>query len=430
MRFFQILLTVTAITDYDYCYEHINFVNQTLYDEIVDYFFPKELRNPKIEMDLYLCRLTLSAKICCQCTKTCKYYGTCCIDAFFDKSITSLEEYVTLFLKMTNMRRCVSYLRVTSNINISSYFLVEEVPTFASCENKHSPYASVCSGSDLNNDVRVIADGFVYKNKYCALCHGFPYSFANLNLLGCKNSATISGINMTVPDNTCILRISEETELRYKKEILGNLNIEVFLPEINEKNCSLEEINLCFFSHFSLISTSKRWYANPQCAKCIGETDLGNENCHKVVFTYDFHTRPPHFKLVITFDDDGNYDSVLTTGQPLCPWDQYFDIFSNQCKSKKHNTCEKIISSDLNSTVPSVLWRKTFMREQLPLNFVQLFKTYGKFVEVLGLSRQSNYFFIVPGKEFRYTQLYGFSPWHHLLHNRVCADPEIINALE
>ena len=55
--------------------EYIKVVNQTLYDEIVDSFFPKELRNPKIEMDFYLCRFTLPNKTCCRCTKTCKYYG-------------------------------------------------------------------------------------------------------------------------------------------------------------------------------------------------------------------------------------------------------------------------------------------------------------------------------------------------------------------
>ena len=50
--------------------EYIKVVNQTLYDEIVAYFFPKELRNPKIEMeietkiemDFYLCRFTYLTK--------------------------------------------------------------------------------------------------------------------------------------------------------------------------------------------------------------------------------------------------------------------------------------------------------------------------------------------------------------------------------
>ena len=93
-------------------------MNQTLYDNIVDYFFPKELRNSKIKMDRYLCystlphhaccQFTLLDELCCLCTKICKYYGTCCIDAFFDNSITSVEEYVTLFLKMANMKRYVS----------------------------------------------------------------------------------------------------------------------------------------------------------------------------------------------------------------------------------------------------------------------------------------------------------------------------------
>ena len=67
------------------------------------------------------------------------------------------------------------------------------------------------------------------------------------------------------------------------------------------------------------------------------------------------------------------------------------------------------------------------MKEQLPHNHVQFFLTHGNFVEVLGLSNQFSYFFRVRYKEFPYTQLYGFSPQQHLLHNRVCADPQMIN---
>ena len=42
--------------------EYIKVVNQTLHDEIVAYFFPKEFRNTKIEMDFYLCRFTYLTK--------------------------------------------------------------------------------------------------------------------------------------------------------------------------------------------------------------------------------------------------------------------------------------------------------------------------------------------------------------------------------
>ena len=195
----------------------------------------------------------------------------------------------------------------------------------------------------MSSDVRVIADGFVYKNKYCALCHGFSYSPITLNLLECEKSANISGVKMTVPDDTCMLRISDDPELGYEKV---NFHIEAYLPEVNNLNCSLEKITLCFYSHLAMIKTSKgRWYANPQCAECIAKTDLGNENCQKELPSL-VRIRPSHFRLVISFDDDGNYDSVITTGQQVCPGDQYFDIFSNQCKTKKHNTCQKIIWSN------------------------------------------------------------------------------------
>ena len=41
-----------------------------------------------------------------------------------------------------------------------------------------------------------------------------------LNLLDCEHPANIAGVKMTVPDNTCMLGISEDTELRYKKNCL------------------------------------------------------------------------------------------------------------------------------------------------------------------------------------------------------------------
>ena len=146
MRFLQTVLTVTTITYYHNCSEYKDVANQTLYNKIVEYFFPKELRNHEINMDFYLCHSTLPKETCCQCTKTCKYYGTCCIDAFVDNSIRSVEEYVALSLKMTNMRRYVITLPVTSNTNISSNLSVDQVPTVAYCENEHSPYASLCNG--------------------------------------------------------------------------------------------------------------------------------------------------------------------------------------------------------------------------------------------------------------------------------------------
>ena len=67
------------------------------------------------------------------------------------------------------------------------------------------------------------------------------------------------------------------------------------------------------------------------------------------------------------------------------------------------------------------------MKEELPYKHVQFFVTHGNFVEVLGLSSQSSYFVTVPHQEFQFIQLYGFSMQQHLLHSRVCANPQMIN---
>ena len=62
------------------CTKKMNIENQTLYYEIVDSFFPMESRNPKFEIDNYLC-FVKNQTLCC-CTKISRYYGKCCIDAF------------------------------------------------------------------------------------------------------------------------------------------------------------------------------------------------------------------------------------------------------------------------------------------------------------------------------------------------------------
>ena len=184
------------------CFEHLSSIKETLYNEIVDYFFPKELQNSHAEMDRYLCRQSLVSEKCCSCSTICKYFGTCCKDTFFDNNITSVEEYVNTFFNLTSIRKHVKILPVVSIGNMPVKFCVQEYPIVASCD-RHSLYADLCSVDTSSNEVRVIADGFIYKNRYCALCHGFQtYSRIILELLSCKH---LNNNETTVPDKTCNL---------------------------------------------------------------------------------------------------------------------------------------------------------------------------------------------------------------------------------
>lgn len=99
----EVLIAIITI----YCSKYVESLkisNQTLYDEIVDYFFPMELRTPQFDMNNYLC--FQGDQTCCICSSTCRYYGTCCIDAFFNNKITSSEKYIHLFFEMTQVRHC------------------------------------------------------------------------------------------------------------------------------------------------------------------------------------------------------------------------------------------------------------------------------------------------------------------------------------
>ena len=89
---------------------------------------------------------------------------------------------------MTTMTKHVKTLPVKIK-NISIKFSIEELPMVVTCKNNQSNYESNCNKNRLSNDIGVIADKFLYKNKYCAFCHGFnEFNYITLELIGCKTS--------------------------------------------------------------------------------------------------------------------------------------------------------------------------------------------------------------------------------------------------
>ena len=393
------------------CFASFRKDNQQFYNKIVDYFFPEESGIPKIEMDQYLCFLKKNTS--CSCTKTCRYYGTCCIDAFFNSNVTSVKEYVDIFRNMTKIKKHVKKLPAVNFKAYSVKVRVEKLPMVASCDNRESPYTELCNTSDPKNDIRVIADGFVYKNKHCALCHGFQlYNLAPLTLVGCNNRIKISGAVSTIPDESCTLHILNQ-----------GYNVKAYLENL------LYQINLFIkFDDATLIK--------------------------------DFDK--PHFRLLIDYD---NHCRQIDTGYPICQSNQYFDITDTQCKNKPHAKPKSVfpnpnpitqpqpppqlsVENKLSPSLKAV--KKTFRcikriggitikmtgfpKTMNFIHFPAFFRNYTEvstvrkqFKDFLLSSRESNDMILVPHKQLPFTELYGFSPKHHFSHGRVCADPEIIN---
>ena len=455
-------LTILLVTTYSFdCINYRNITNKKLHDDILDYFFPMETQNSKIFQPFYLC---IDDPICCRCTKICRYYGTCCIDYFFNSKIRSVDEYVHIFLKKTSVKQHVKTLPVIKTDDIRVKFEVATVPMVTSCDNKNSSYIDLCNKKDSSNDIRVIADGFIYRNKYCALCHGFKsYTFITLELTG-----TWNGAKFRIPDKSFKLKIHGKEILEMQRE---NVNVASFFPKVSEMDCSLEDRNLCYNSYFALVNSPSRFYANPHCAKCSREINLKSEQCNekiKIKPSPPADPVPAHFRLLISFNKDGYSSSFLKIGNPICTCDQYFDIFSSRCKRKFHSICKVFNRSIKNypHKPPVVAIDKAVARFEISpqqkltslfqcmkqmsgsaiyindifqksgstntektitfRQYTQVSLAREKLAEVLENFDQSNNLFIVPYKNFPYAERYGFSLKHHFTNGKVCADPKTI----
>ena len=233
-----------------------------------------------------------------------------------------------------------------------------------------------------------------------------------------------------------------------------------FFPEAGELNCSKEDFGLCLNSYFALAMAVKGCYWNRYCAVCHGLKNLTNEMCQRIFLFPNFIDKPPHFKLLISFDENGKSNSELVTVKPICPYDQYFDIFTNDCKNKLHHACAKSILGDEDPVKPFHITNQSSLEMQLslPNKMFQCIKRIGG--AALGFSRiskelehmetnqavslwnytiflladqkidefvdpwnKSIYFIIVPYKVLPFTRLYGFSLHHHFLRGRVLRRP-------
>ena len=198
-------------------------------------------------------------------------------------------------------------------------------------------------------------------------------------------------------------------------------------------------------------------------SKCFEHSTTFNKALHSDI---DYTTlpvkttiAPATFRGFISFDKN----QLTSRRPPVCQCDQYYSIYTNTCKKKQYHTCGKMsqapTSSSLTISPKAELLPKIYMfpymldcvkltggvvidvsRTSKNLEHMQTnqavvlgnytfsFLSYQKLYEVHKCFKFRNKSIIlVPYKVFPYTKLYGFSPQRHFLHNRVCADPKIID---
>ena len=315
-----------------------NVPNETLYNEIIDYFFPYYLQNPAMRLDDYLCYSEDSYK-CCDCESKCSYYGTCCIDVFLSNKTKSLEEYLALFRKNNKVRQ---YVKSTPVLNIDAPFDISNITMVVTCGNNKSNYYTSCNKNFSASTIPVRANGVIYRSVACALCHDITnYSYVSYSLVSCRTKKN----GLVVIDSDCMLNI---IKIPYKP---------VITHTPRGINCSQAEMMMCQNSYYALVFSSKEdaSYVNPFCAKCDGIESLNNFECYKTFHHQKTSSGPPTFQILISFNDFGDSQSNQIYGEAVCFCGYYFDIFSGHCmKSAVSQKCGNIPELLVPPPAPSI----------------------------------------------------------------------------
>ena len=129
----------------------------------------------------------------------------------------------------------------------------------SSYRNKNSVYMEICNRNDSNKGTKVRGGHLIYKNKYCALCHGFrDYSNIVLGLIGCKSQIIDKGTEVAFLDESCYLQIYNHIKPGDRSSLL---------PSSNTLNCTRKERNVCLHSYYPPVDHHRKKYQNPYCAK-------------------------------------------------------------------------------------------------------------------------------------------------------------------
>ena len=123
------------------------------------------LNNSTCEVDYFTCTSPFNVRIC-RCDKQlCTQFGDCCAESQYKHNTTGLEF------------ACVStsVLIEKRSLSAAAFFMIASCPKGQSVSEVMNGVADLCKAQSLSSPP--ISDnrtGLIYRNKYCAQCHGVP----------------------------------------------------------------------------------------------------------------------------------------------------------------------------------------------------------------------------------------------------------------
>ena len=121
------------------------------------------LNNSTCEVDYFTCASPFNRRVCRCDEQLCTVFGDCCVESQYKHNTTG-KEFACVSTSILNEER---------SVNTIAYFMIASCPESQSDSEIPNGVAELCEAQSLSSPP--ISDnrtGLVYRNKYCAQCHG------------------------------------------------------------------------------------------------------------------------------------------------------------------------------------------------------------------------------------------------------------------
>ncbi|XP_035825749.1 G-protein coupled receptor Mth2 [Aplysia californica] len=284
----------------------------------------------------------------CACDSVCSFFGDCCVDA--DSSQKPLAQFLKsessyMGLKMDHF----SCLKFNSISKTDSVYVINKCPK----SWDFPKYRELC-GADVDLDVSKpgnfyldlpvtgVKTGAIYRNLYCALCHGERFARWVPKIVCSGSMETSSGmtsLKLLVKTPWCFLQYVPpfESEFTIRPCLPGVKDFCRYperVPKLVSETCKeSKETAIVHRFYYS--------FKNPSCAMCfVG--DMEHVSCHRYGGTPTVgHPRSPYSYSLLFYLDRGtkrtiHNSSVSTTEHEtktgVCSSESIFDPVSISCR--------------------------------------------------------------------------------------------------
>ena len=343
----------------------------------------------KVAEEKYLCSTNIRTRYkndkCCECTKDCMKYKTCCIDLLWNsKRPVPSQEYLDLFINFSNQYKdttCEPIFPVidknVQNNTSENILMVSTCLNHASHNDKEGCKHSI--GTTYESIMPVFgSDQYIYKNSFCARCN-FIEHYQLLNLTA---KCTTQGREHENPYQrfmNCFFKVARsKTISNYVKTC--NRNIFDKRSACNKTN---RYYKMCS-SYLGVVENSTNYH----CLKC-NNTYNGNSainlpkfTCPKYIATKSGKTEVSinlHWSFTINFADQTNIvvKRIESSSMKFCDNGEIYNIISSKCErfscsigyKKTINGCieDKDILQNPVQVVPNATFEKCLIQNNITM---------------------------------------------------------------